>query len=69
MATSDDQSMGHWRRLEIALRERLRETIVAAQPHGFWLALCGLLILMALLFWVADDPQTLAQGLNRLLRP
>lgn len=69
VATTDDQSIGGWRRLEIALREKLRETSVVAQSHGFWLTLCGMLILLALGFWVADDPQTLAQGLSRMLRP
>jgi hypothetical protein len=69
VASGDEQSHGGWRRLEIALRGRLRETSVAAQPHGFWLALCGLATLLALAFWVVDDPQTLAQGFERLMRP
>jgi hypothetical protein len=69
VATCDDQSIGGWRRLESALRRKLRDTTVSTQPHGFWLALAGVVILVALAFWVAEDPQTLAQGLDRLLRP
>lgn len=69
VATSDDQSARGWRRLEGALRETLREMPVAIRPHGFWLALCGVLMLSALAFWVADDPQTIAQGIERMLRP
>ena len=69
VATSDDQSFGGWRRLEQGLRARLHQTSVAAQPQGFWLALCGLATLLALAFWVVDDPQNLAQGLGRLMRP
>lgn len=69
LATSDDQSTSGWRRLEVALRETLRETPVAVGPHGFWMLLCGVLMLSALAFWVADDPQTIAQGIERMLRP
>ena len=32
-------------------------------PHGVVLDLSGLT------FWVVDDPQTIAQGLERMLRP
>lgn len=69
LATSDDQSASGWRRLEIALRETLRETPVTVQPHGFWLLLFGVLMLSALAAWVVEDPQTIAQGLQRMLRP
>jgi hypothetical protein len=69
VATSDDQSTGGWKRLETSLRAVLRETPVAVQPHGFWMILCGSMILTALGFWIADDPQTIAQGLSRILRP
>jgi hypothetical protein len=30
---------------------------------------CGVMTLVALAFWVADDPQTIAQGIERMLRP
>ncbi|MEX0675520.1 MAG: hypothetical protein WD063_00495 [Pirellulales bacterium] len=69
LATSDDQSAVGWRRLETALRETLDETPIAVQTHGFWMLLCGVLMLSALAFWVADDPQTIAQGIERMLRP
>jgi hypothetical protein len=69
VASGDDQSIGGWHRLQTALRDSLRETSVPAQPHGFWLALSGFAVLIALAFWAVDDPQTLAQGLSRLLRP
>jgi hypothetical protein len=69
LSTSEDQSIAGWRRLETALRESLGETSTAIQPHGFWMLLCGVLMLAALTFWVVDDPQTIAQGLERMLRP
>jgi hypothetical protein len=69
LATGLDQSVSGWRRLEAALRETLRGTPAAAGPHGFWMLVCGVLILAALGFWVADDPQTIAQGIERMLRP
>ncbi|REK08271.1 MAG: hypothetical protein DWQ37_20735 [Planctomycetota bacterium] len=69
LATTDDQSVAGWKRLEASLRESLAETSVTVQPHGFWMLLCGMLMLAALAFWVVDDPQTIAQGLERLLRP
>jgi hypothetical protein len=69
LATSDDQSSAGWKRLETALRETFRETPVAIGPHGFWMLLSGVLMLSALAYWVADDPQTIAQGLERMLRP
>jgi hypothetical protein len=69
LATSDDQSSAGWHRLEASLRETLRDTSVTVGPHGFWMLLSGVLMLSALAFWVADDPQTIAQGLERMLRP
>ncbi len=69
LATGDDQSISGWRRLEYSLRETLAATPVAVQPHGFWMLVCGLLMLGALGFWVVDDPRTIAQGLERMLRP
>jgi hypothetical protein len=69
LATGDDQSITGWRRLEVSLREVLRETPVAAGAHGFWMMLAGALVLASLAFWVADDPQTIAHGLERMLRP
>jgi hypothetical protein len=38
-------------------------------PHGFWLALFGLAILAALAFWVAQNPQAIAHGFQRMLHP
>ncbi len=69
VATSDEQSAGGWRRLELFLREALREIPVTVRPHGFWMLVTGALMLGALVFWVVDDPQTIAQGLQRMLRP
>jgi len=68
-ATGDEQSASGWRRLEMFLRAALRETPVAVRPHGFWMLMTGLLILAALTLWVVDDPQTIAHGLERILRP
>lgn len=67
VATSHGQSVTNWRRLEVVLREALRELPVAGRTQGAWLAMCGLLILAVLAFRVADDPQTIARGLDRML--
>ncbi len=69
VATGDDQCIGGWRRLAAALRVKLRDVPLATQPHGFWLTVWGLAILAALAYWVAEDPQTIARGLDRLLNP
>lgn len=69
VASGDDQSIGGWRRLAAALRVKLRDVPLATQPHGFWLTVWGLAILAALAYWVAEDPQTIARGLDRLLNP
>jgi hypothetical protein len=69
VATGNEQSVAGWRRLETALRETLRETPVVGQTHGIWLALCGVMILLALALRIAEDPQTIAQGLDRMLNP
>jgi hypothetical protein len=68
-ATSHGQSVAGWRRLESALREAIGTSPAASRAHGLWLALCGLMILLVLAFRVADDPQTIAQGLSRILNP
>jgi len=69
VATSDDQSYGNWRRLEYTLRSALRNTPAAGPSHGFWLAVWSLVIMAVLAFWIADDPQTIARGIERMLRP
>jgi hypothetical protein len=69
VATGDDQSATAWRRLEGALRSELGEIHVAHRSPGIWLTLAGLMILMALVFWVADDPRSVAQGFQRVLNP
>ena len=69
VASSDDQSLGGWRRLETALRAKLRHVPSAAQPRGVWLLVWGLVILVALGVWVVEDPQTIARGMDRLLNP
>ncbi len=69
LSTGDEQSLSGWKRLEVSLRETLRETGVPMQAHGFWMLLTGTMILTGLAFWVVDDPQTIAQGLERMLRP
>jgi hypothetical protein len=69
LSTGDEQSPSGWRRLEASLRETLRSAAGAAGAHGFWMLVCGVMTLVALAFWVADDPQTIAQGIERMLRP
>jgi hypothetical protein len=34
-----------------------------------WMLLIGAMMLAGLTFWVVDDPQTIAQGLERMLSP
>jgi hypothetical protein len=69
VATSHGQSVSGWRRLEASLREALRDVPAAGRVHGFWLAACGLTVLLVLALRVAGDPQTIAQGLGRMLNP
>ncbi len=69
LATGDDQSASGWRRLEYALREALRETTVTPGAYGLWMLLIGAMMLSGLTFWVVDNPQTIAQGLERMLSP
>jgi hypothetical protein len=69
LSTGDDQSLGGWRRLEFALRDTLRDTAVPIQAHGFWMLITGSMMLAGLTFWVVDNPQTIAQGLERMLHP
>jgi hypothetical protein len=69
VSSGDNQSVGGWRRLEIALRSSLGDVPTAASSHGFWLVLLALLILSTLAMTVADNPQTIARGLSHMLRP
>jgi hypothetical protein len=69
VATGSAQSVAGWRRLEATLREAVREVPIARRSHGIWLALCGLMILVVLALRIADDPQTIARGLDRMLNP
>ena len=69
VATTDEQSALGWRRLEAALRDRLGDVPPLNRLHGFWLTAWGLAILAALAYWVVEDPQTIARGLDRLLNP
>lgn len=69
LATGDDQSISGWRRLEYSLRDTLRETTVTPGAYGLWMLLVGAMMLAGLTFWVVDDPQTIAQGLERMLSP
>ena len=68
LATGDEQSISGWRRLERRWRNAPRMPITS-QPHGFWLVASGIVILAMLAFWVAEDPQTIAHGINRMLNP
>lgn len=69
VATGDEQSLSGWRRLEHSLRQAVREASPAVGSQGFWLLAIGSLMLAGLGYWVADDPQTIAQGLDRILHP
>jgi hypothetical protein len=69
LSTGDEQSPTGWKRLEASLRESLRLAPGVGGPHGFWMVLCGAMMLTALGYWIADDPQTIAQGFQRMLQP
>jgi hypothetical protein len=69
IATGDEQSVSGWRRLEHSLRQAVQEAAPAGGTQGIWLLAIGSLMLAGLAYWVADDPQTIAQGLQRILRP
>ena len=40
-----------------------------ARTQGLWMALCGLVILLVLALRIAEDPQTIARGLDHILNP
>jgi hypothetical protein len=69
VATAGAQSISGWRRLEGALRASLREQRAGTAAHGLWLTVCGLAILAVLALFVAESPQVIAQGVERMLRP
>jgi hypothetical protein len=69
LSTTARQSVSNWQRLEAALRESLRDMPVSARNHGLWMAMCGVMILLVLGLRIAEDPQTIAQGLDRILHP
>ena len=69
VASSHGQGVTGWRRLEATLRGALREVPIAGRTQGLWLVTCGLMILLVLAMRVADDPQTIARGLARMLNP
>jgi hypothetical protein len=68
-AVGDDQSIGGWQRLEAALRSKLADVPAAARPRGAWLLVWGLGMLAVLGYFVADDPQMIARGVDRLFQP
>ena len=69
VAGAGAQSASGWRRLEAALRGSLRDQPVRPATHGLWLTLCGLSILAVLALFVAENSQSIAQGVERMLRP
>jgi hypothetical protein len=69
VATSSPQSVGGWRRLELALRGALDGAPRASGTRGLWFVMAGAAILIALALLVSENPQTIARGLDRLLHP
>ncbi len=45
VATGDEQSIGNWRRLELALRRALEDVPAFGQVHGLWMLMCCVAIL------------------------
>src|SRR5262249_48724481 len=54
-----EQSVGGWRRLELALRRSLMDVPAASSTRGLWLVFCGLAMLAFLARSVIDNPQTI----------
>jgi hypothetical protein len=68
VSTGPNQNYLGWRRLELALWAALGRVEVPRNPRGASLLSAGVLILSALIFAIARDPQAVAQQLLDLLR-
>ncbi len=68
VSTGPQQSYAGWRRLEIALAERLQSVNGVLNPYGFSLLGCGILTIVMVTFWTMSDPQNVNQALNEMLR-
>jgi hypothetical protein len=68
IAVGSQQSYAGWRRLELQLRDALRDVRTCPNPHGYVLISLGLLMLSALTFWMVRDVNAVAQSLRDILR-
>ncbi len=68
VAAGPRQSYTGWRRLELALARKLKETTAARNPHGYLLLSIGLLLIGVIAYSTMSDPRTIVQGLDELLR-
>ena len=68
VAAGPRQSYTGWRRLELALSRKLKETTAARNPQGYLLITIGTLLIGVIAYSTMSDPRTIVQGLDELLR-
>ena len=62
------QDLQGWRRLQVQLREALRDVRVGVNPRGYSFVFFGLLIAGMIAYAVAGEPREVAQALYDFLR-
>ncbi|HJT31507.1 MAG TPA: hypothetical protein VJ783_05605 [Pirellulales bacterium] len=68
VATAAEQSFAGWRRLETALRSRLRTTESPPNPWGLLMAAASLAMMAAVGWHLVLDPQAITAGFRQMLR-
>lgn len=68
VATAAEQSYAGWRRLEAALRGRLRQAESPPNPWGLALAAASLAMMVAVGCHLVLDPQAITAGFRQMLR-
>ncbi len=68
VATAAEQSFAGWRKLEAALRGRLRQAESPPNPWGLVLAASSLVMLAAVGWHLVLDPQAITAGFRQMLR-
>ena len=63
ISAGGNQSHQGWRRLETAIGDALAREEVARNPRGMGLLIAGLLIVVAILMTISQNPQAVAQSL------
>ncbi len=68
IAVGHHQDLSGWRKLQLQLRDALREVKVGTNPRGFSFLFFGLLIAGMIAYAVAAEPLEVAQALHDFLR-